>query len=86
MLTRLTFVILVLPLSHPITDVNGEQLKDIFIPKGTKVFVNIMGINRSRDIWGDDANEWKPERWLKPLPESVTGSHIPGIYMNSYVP
>jgi cytochrome P450 len=75
----------VLPLSRPITDINREELKSIFLPKGTQIFVNIMGINCSRDIWGDDANEWKPERWLEPLPKSVTDSHIPGIYMNSYV-
>jgi hypothetical protein len=74
---------LILPLSRPIRDVNGKLLESIFVPKGTMIFVNIMGINRSRDIWGDDSNEWKPERWLEPLPESVTDSHIPGVYMNS---
>ena len=27
-----------------------------------------------------DALEWKPERWLSPLPESIMDSKIPGIY------
>ncbi|KAF9229902.1 hypothetical protein BU15DRAFT_57751, partial [Melanogaster broomeanus] len=31
-------------------------------------------------VWGEDALEWKPDRWLKPLPLSVTEAHVPGIY------
>ncbi|KAI0073418.1 hypothetical protein K474DRAFT_1710699 [Panus rudis PR-1116 ss-1] len=30
----------------------------------------------------EDAKEWKPERWLSPLPQSVVDEHIPGIYSN----
>jgi len=31
-------------------------------------------------MWGPDVYEWKPERWLNPLPESVTNARIPGVY------
>jgi hypothetical protein len=27
-----------------------------------------------------DAHEWKPERWLSPLPETITDSKVPGVY------
>ena len=46
------------------------------------VWVNVLGLNRDKEIWGPDADEWKPERWLQPLPRSVEDAHIPGIYSN----
>ncbi|TBU52591.1 hypothetical protein BD310DRAFT_831896 [Dichomitus squalens] len=36
------------------------------------------GVGRYRT--GDDAYEWKPERWLGPLPETVERAAIPGVY------
>ncbi|KAJ4252506.1 hypothetical protein NW762_011107 [Fusarium torreyae] len=38
----------------------GEQ----FIPEGTDIIVSIWYINRSPDIWGPDAAEFRPERWI----------------------
>ncbi|KAH9950796.1 hypothetical protein B0H21DRAFT_681895, partial [Amylocystis lapponica] len=26
--------------------------------------------------------EWKPERWLSPLPSTVTEARVPGVYSN----
>ncbi|EPQ55977.1 cytochrome P450 [Gloeophyllum trabeum ATCC 11539] len=72
----------VLPLSSPITDVNGKEMREIFVPKGTRITVAIMAANRSKEIWGEDAEEWKPQRWLAPLPESVSQAHLPGVYSN----
>ena len=73
----------VLPLSKPITDVNGDQIKEIIVPKNTDVIISIMAANRDPTIWGEDAHLWKPERWLSPLPRSVTQAQIPGIYSNT---
>ncbi|CAL1697637.1 unnamed protein product [Somion occarium] len=36
--------------------------------------------NESRCWTGDDAKEWKPERWLAPPTPSVTEAHILGVY------
>jgi cytochrome P450 len=38
----------------------GEQ----FIPKGTEMVLSIWQINRSPEIWGPDAGEFRPERWI----------------------
>ncbi|KAI0270655.1 cytochrome P450 [Gloeopeniophorella convolvens] len=73
----------VVPLSTPIQDVNGQEMRELFIPNNTNVVINIVGVNRDPDIWGPDATEWKPERWLAPLPESVAGARIPGVYANT---
>ena len=34
------------------------------LPVGTTVASNTYILGRSKEIWGDDANEWKPGRWL----------------------
>ncbi|KAI0057223.1 cytochrome P450 [Artomyces pyxidatus] len=70
------------PLSQPITTSQGP-LSSIFIPKSTGIILHISAINCDRSIWGADAQEWKPDRWLAPLPESVKEAHIPGIYSNT---
>ncbi|KAH9055229.1 cytochrome P450 [Lactarius vividus] len=73
----------VLPLSAPIRDVNGCEVHEIFIPKNTNVFAQIHNLNRDPSIWGADAAEWKPERWLVPLPQSVADANIQGVYANT---
>ncbi|KAI0247112.1 cytochrome P450 [Lactifluus subvellereus] len=73
----------VLPLSTPIHDANGRSIHEIFIPGDTDVFIHIYNLNRDPLIWGDDATEWKPERWLAPLPESVVEANIQGVYANT---
>ncbi|KAH9165536.1 cytochrome P450 [Lactarius sanguifluus] len=73
----------VLPLSSPIQDVDGREVHEIFVPKHTNVFAQIHNLNRDPSIWGADAAEWKPERWLAPLPQSVTDANIQGVYANT---
>lgn len=35
----------------------------IFVKKGALVTLSFHGLQRRKDIWGADAEEWKPERW-----------------------
>jgi cytochrome P450 len=72
----------VLPLSTPITGVDGQPISSITLPKSTHVLLGLLATNKDKAIWGEDGHEWKPERWLKPLPESVTDARVPGIYAN----
>uniref|UniRef100_A0AC34Q4R4 Cytochrome P450 n=1 Tax=Panagrolaimus sp. JU765 TaxID=591449 RepID=A0AC34Q4R4_9BILA len=44
---------------------NGKQK----VEKGTYVFVNIRALQRNPEIWGDDASEFKPERFFDLTPE-----------------
>ncbi|KAI0641813.1 cytochrome P450 [Trametes meyenii] len=75
----------VLPLSKPIRGKDGAMMNTVYVPKGTLVFVNVQASNVNKGIWGEDAREWRPERWLEPLPDAVTDARIPGIYANLYV-
>ncbi|CCL98712.1 uncharacterized protein FIBRA_00716 [Fibroporia radiculosa] len=70
----------VLPLSEPILGVDGQLIHEVPICKGTELFVGVLGSNTCKTIWGEDALEWKPERWLSPLPNTVIKSPIPGVY------
>ncbi|CAG8743446.1 13174_t:CDS:2, partial [Cetraspora pellucida] len=36
------------------------------IPKNTTVSASIWSIHKSKEIWGPDANDFVPERWLNP--------------------
>lgn len=72
----------ILPFSEPIQGVNGEILTEVLVPKDTTITVGVRACNRNKAIWGDDALEWKSERWLNPLPESVGQARVPGIYAN----
>lgn len=44
--------------------VRDTQLNGLRIPKGTDFIVPIWWLNRSPAMWGEDATEFKPERWI----------------------
>ena len=37
-----------------------------YVPKGTKVILCPWGVNHSKELWGDDAGEFNPDRWMAP--------------------
>lgn len=76
---------IIMPLSNPIRGKDGKLMHEIHVPKGTLIQVANWTSNINKAIWGDDAEEWKPERWLSPLPDRVKDARIPGVYANLYV-
>ncbi|KAJ3516546.1 hypothetical protein NLJ89_g1046 [Agrocybe chaxingu] len=69
-----------LPLHNPIKGLDGKEMREIFVPKDTDVFVSILASNTNPDIWGPDSYEWKPDRWLTSMPDAVIETHVPGVY------
>jgi cytochrome P450 len=67
-----------IPLSQPYTDRNGVLRNTIPVEKGTEFPVLILAVNRSKEIWGPDALEWNPDRWLQGMPEAVKS--VPGVW------
>ncbi|KAI0806648.1 cytochrome P450 [Fomes fomentarius] len=72
----------IIPLSSPVRGRDGSLLSEIIVPKGTLVILHIQASNTNKDLWGDDALAWKPERWLSPLPAEVERSGLPNLYSN----
>ncbi|KAK0239749.1 cytochrome P450 [Armillaria nabsnona] len=72
-----------LPLSKPIRTLDGKSISAIPVGKGQIIHVSISGYNRLRDVWGDNAHNFVPERWIHPTDVDKDGSTSPfGIYSN----
>ncbi|KAG8994783.1 hypothetical protein FRB94_009661 [Tulasnella sp. JGI-2019a] len=55
----------IIPLRFPITNPRtGEPMTSFRIRKGQTFLVHSMPISRQKSIWGDDADDFKPHRWL----------------------
>lgn len=65
----------VLRISLPRAAWKDIQYGDLFIPKGTTVFLNAWGCNRDETVYGSDANEFRPDRFLEDpdLPHAAYG-------------
>ncbi|KAK7466379.1 hypothetical protein VKT23_005102 [Stygiomarasmius scandens] len=79
-LARVTTRDTVIPLSKPIVGLDGTKITELALSKDTTVLLSFINSNRNPAIWGSDALEWKPERWLSPLPQAVIDAHLPGVY------
>ncbi|KAI6100367.1 cytochrome P450 [Pisolithus sp. B1] len=55
----------VIPLSEPVQTRSGELVDSISVTKGTRIGISITGMNRSSAVWGADAKQFRPERWLE---------------------
>lgn len=42
---------------------DGEN--PIFVPQGTQILLPIYALARRKDLWGPDADEFRPERWVE---------------------
>lgn len=42
----------------------ADERSPVFIPKGMEVNYSVHVMHRRKDLWGADAEEFRPERWL----------------------
>lgn len=42
----------------------GDTFDDRFLPGGTRIAVSILPIQRSKEVFGQDSEVFRPERWL----------------------
>jgi cytochrome P450 len=67
-----------IPVSTPVTMRDGSVVDSITIGKGSFVHIPIEGLNMSKDVWGEDAAVFNPDRWSC-LPKSARPPNHPGI-------
>ncbi|KIO34087.1 hypothetical protein M407DRAFT_17000 [Tulasnella calospora MUT 4182] len=69
----------IIPVSTPYKDRKGVERMEIRIAAGELILVPIGSLGRDKAIWGEDAEEFNPERWLKgnTHPRSA---EIPGVF------
>ncbi|KAI6029283.1 hypothetical protein PISMIDRAFT_683590 [Pisolithus microcarpus 441] len=69
----------ILPLSRPIRTESGESTHEVFVPKGTRIIASVAAYNRNKDMWGENADVFNPDRWLdgiaKDKKETATGAY-----------
>ncbi|KAG6829533.1 hypothetical protein H0H92_004270 [Tricholoma furcatifolium] len=73
----------VLPLTQPIHTPDGRVLTEIAVKKGTWAVIDIASSNRRKDVWGEDAETFNPERWLKSEEQTVPLTKTPGVVYGS---
>ncbi|KAG1742292.1 cytochrome P450 [Suillus paluster] len=61
----------VIPLGEPVRTASGKMTDSISVAKGSLIRISVRAINRSFSIWGPDAKEFKPDRWL--TEEGISG-------------
>ncbi|KAI0252854.1 cytochrome P450 [Lactifluus subvellereus] len=69
----------VVPLSEPFIDRHGVKRHGFRVRKGDVIVIPILAVHRLKSLWGEDADEFKPERW-EAIPEAVKA--IPGVFSN----
>ncbi|KAJ3880021.1 cytochrome P450 [Lentinula edodes] len=69
----------VLPLSKPITTTTGETISSLPIGKGTKLVLSIAAYNRNKEVFGEDADVYNPDRWFR---TSAKKGPTVGVYGN----
>ena len=49
----------------------GDTLNGVFVPGGTKIGIGVWPLYRDKQIWGENARVFRPERWLEKSPENI---------------
>lgn len=59
-----------LAMERVVTSKAGLEVCGTHLPQGTVVGLNPWVVHRDPRIFGDDADEWNPDRWLRPKDET----------------
>ena len=49
----------------------GDVLNGVFVPGGTGIGYSAWGVHHSKQIFGEDANHFRPERWFEAEEEKL---------------
>ncbi|KAG8769239.1 hypothetical protein FRC12_005086 [Ceratobasidium sp. 428] len=66
-----------IPTSRPYADRKGVERTFVTLQKGDGILIPILAMNRDKDIWGEDAMQFRSDRWSN-LPEAA--EDMPGVW------
>ena len=49
----------------------GDHISGIHLPEGTVVGINAWVLHQNKAIFGEDADRFRPERWIDSDPEQL---------------
>ncbi|CAE6439371.1 unnamed protein product [Rhizoctonia solani] len=67
----------VIPVGESFTDSRGGIQAGIRVRKGDSVAIPVLSVNRAKEVWGEDAMDFNPDRWSN-LPDAV--KEMPGVW------
>jgi hypothetical protein len=70
------------PLDIPGKGTAGQIISQIHVAKNQNIIIGVANCNRDTRVWGSVATEWRPQRWLEPLPQPLVEARIPGVFSN----
>ncbi|KAJ7308751.1 cytochrome P450 [Mycena albidolilacea] len=71
----------ILPLSTPLVTKSGKTITELPIAKNTVLVASLAGYNRNKDVFGEDADKFNPQRWLDSSLEKKATTKL-GVYGN----
>ncbi|KAI0712966.1 cytochrome P450 [Cerioporus squamosus] len=69
----------VIPLAYPIVSTSGETMTELPVRAGQVIITSFAAYHRIIDVWGEDADVWNPDRWLRPATGKQTNV---GVFAN----
>ncbi|KAG1839922.1 cytochrome P450 [Suillus subalutaceus] len=60
---------------------SGHVIRELPVPKGTRIVASIAAYNRNKELWGEDAHVFNPDRWLNGTAKEKKVTSI-GVYSN----
>ncbi|OJA08679.1 hypothetical protein AZE42_01173 [Rhizopogon vesiculosus] len=88
-LTRRNIEATSLPLQFPVRSASDEETSTVLVAKNQRFVMSILAANHNQAVWGEDASDWKPERWLDSsqgeTPGVKNGVRYTGVYSSMCV-
>lgn len=76
----------IIPLAEPVQDRNGKTVSSIRIRKGQVIYVPIEQLQVATCVWGPDARDFNPGRWLDNGASHVTPDSAESALSSSKLP
>lgn len=54
-----------------VVPLEGDTFRGMHLPPGTVIGYSAFGLSRNKEVWGDDADFFRPERWMEGTVEEM---------------